>query len=116
MPADATNATLFDADGDHLRAEYLRLVRRALPAAATAGGGWPIRLDHCFMRVVLDDVVGRRWTDAIDRRRGPAYRQLTDDQLRRAIAVAESMLSGGPDRARELDRQSLRFRSAPPER
>ena len=62
----AEDFTLFASAGtdlDAMRREYLRLTRVALPLAAEAGG-WPIRLDHCFMRIVLDHTFGRRWTDA----------------------------------------------------
>ena len=96
---------------DDLVAEYLRLVRQALPAAA--GPGWPIRLDHCFMRVVLDAVCGRPWRDVL-RGRGPAYRQLSDEQLRRAIAIARSMLDGGADVVVRLNEASLRGRGKGP--
>ena len=112
MPNDADDASPEPSDPlAPLRAEYLRLVKVDLPAAAArAGPAWPIRLDHCFMRVVLDAVFARRWTDLIDRRRGPAYRQLSADQLRRAIAVARSMLDDGSARVIELDDASLRAR------
>lgn len=35
----------------------LKLTRVILPGMAVAQR-WPIRLDHCFMRVLLDNVVG----------------------------------------------------------
>ena len=87
-----------------LRERYLHLTREALPARAAAEPGWPVRFDHCFMRIALDHAVGGRWTDAVAR---PAYRHLTEAQLRRAIGAAERMLAGGPEAARELNRASL---------
>lgn len=100
-----------------IRESYLFLTRHALPEAArranAAGDAWPITLDHCFMRVALDHVFGQRWDTAIDRRNGPAYRQLNATQLRTAISIAESMLSGGCERVRTLDDASRRMRRPP---
>lgn len=93
-----------------MRERYLQLLKTDLPAAAKSSSEpWPIRLDHCFMRVVLDNLFGRCWYEALDRRK-PAYVQLTSDQLGAAIALARSMLDGGPTRVRMLNDQSLRFR------
>ena len=90
---------------------YLSLTRVDLPrAAAAASPAWPIALDHCFMRVVLDHAVGRRWDEIIDRRRGPAYRQIDDATLRAAIVIARSMLAEGVARVRSLNERSLAMR------
>ncbi|MEM6315141.1 MAG: hypothetical protein AAF743_13695 [Planctomycetota bacterium] len=91
-----------------LEATYLRLVRETLPDAAPRRR-WPIRFDHCFMRVVLDHVVGGCWYDHLSRKT-PAYRQLTDDQLRTAITLAERILDGDDAVLVEMNRQSLRWR------
>ena len=97
-----------------MREAYLSLTRHALPEAArranASGDAWPITLDHCFMRVVLDHLFGQRWDAAIDRRDGPAYRQLNATQLHNAISIAESMLDGGGERVRTLDDASRRMR------
>ncbi len=69
------------ADLEH---RYRRLVLRELPRLAVAGR-WVVRADHCFGRIVLDHTVGGCWYDVLDRRRGPAFRQLDDDQLRSAV-------------------------------
>ncbi len=111
MPEGPPIATLFVDEVGPLRAEYLRLTREALPAAAGGRAG-PIQLDHCFMRVVLDNLFGRPWTDVLDRRRGPAYRQLDAGRLRRAIELARSMLDGGLPAVRSLNDASLRLRAA----
>ena len=103
-----------DRDATDPTAVYLRLMRVDLPAAARAaadaGRPWPIRLDHCFMRVVLDDLFGRPWREALTGR-GPAYRQLSAEQLRRAIATGESMIAGGANRVRTLNDASLNRRT-----
>jgi hypothetical protein len=92
-------------DTTDLRREYRRLTEDVLPAEAD--GSWPVHLDHCFQRIVLDAVFGDEWYDHVDGR--PARDHLTADQLREAIAVAESMRSD-PDRVRDLNDRSLRYR------
>ena len=92
---------------DDLRDRYLHLTREALPARASEEPGWPVRFDHCFMRIALDNAVGGRWTDTVPK---PAYKNLTPEQLERAVGAAERMLDGGPEVARELNARSLRWR------
>ena len=67
---------------------------------------WPIRLDHCFMRVCLDAALGQRWDSVIAR---PAIRHLTDAQLGRAVAVAEAIVRD-PASLPALNRASLACR------
>ena len=45
-------------------------MKQELPAAARAEKGWPIRLDHCFMRVALDNSFGQCWYEVLDQRKG----------------------------------------------
>ena len=98
-----------------LRAEYRHFVRTALPAAARQNH-WPIRLDHCFARVLLDAVFGSCWYHYLDRRRGrSAESQLTADQLTRAVILARGMLVLGCPEVVRLNAQSLVWRGkAPP--
>ncbi|WP_369070590.1 hypothetical protein [Kineococcus terrestris] len=100
---------------EELLARYARLVRHELPAAA-ADGGWSLRADHCFGRVLLDDAVGGRWYDVLDRRAGPAFRQLDDERLARAVRTAERLLTEGEPLVRALDDRSLRWRGKPAKR
>ncbi|WP_043363998.1 hypothetical protein [Belnapia sp. F-4-1] len=88
-----------------LESRWLALTRQVLPGMAAAEG-WPIRLDHCFMRVCLDAAIGRPWHEAVRR---PAFRHLTEPQLAAAIAVAERIRTE-PDLLPALNRQSLRWR------
>ena len=88
-----------------LRERWHALTRTILPGMAAAQR-WPIRLDHCFMRVCLDAALGTRW-DRVVRR--PAIRHLSDAQLGRAVAVAERIASD-PASLRSLNRSSLRMR------
>ena len=90
-------------------ARWLDLTRRQLPVAATRHG-WPIRLDHCFMRVCLDAACGRPWHEVVAR---PAIRHAPDAVLARAVAVAEHLLAH-PDRLVALNTASLRLRGKLP--
>ena len=89
-----------------LEARWLDLTRRALPAVA-GGRGWPISLDHCFQRILLDHAAGGRWYDAIPGR--PAYRHADAALLARAVALGEAALAGAAD-MHALNRRSLAWR------
>ena len=93
---------------DELRARWLALTRDVLPARARAEG-WRLRFDHCFMRVVLDQVARGRWDDVIER---PAIRSLTAPQLREAIRLAERLVEEGPRLLEAWDDESLAWRGA----
>ncbi|MEM9997833.1 MAG: hypothetical protein AAF809_09040 [Bacteroidota bacterium] len=103
---DLTSPTLLVSRAD-LEARYLYLMREVLPEQARAEG-WPIRYDHCLMRVALDHVFEDAWYGHLKKR--PAYRHLTDEQLAEAIRHAESMRDGGTPVVRVMNRQSLRWR------
>lgn len=98
-------------DRYELQARYLDLVRVELPHAARTdrGGRWCVTEDHCFMRIVLDHVCGGCWYDHLDRRL-VGYKQLSVQQLARAVELAEAMLEGGPPVAWTMHAQSLRWR------
>ena len=98
-----------DADLYDLQQRWLDLTRHELPAAAVAAGDWPIRLDHCFMRVALDHLFGGCWYDHLHRRQR-AYKQLDEEQLCRAIGHAEAMLRGGREVVKSMNRRSLAWR------
>ena len=93
-------------DRTDLEAEWLRLTREALPAAARERG-WPIRLDHCFMRVLLDHAYQDAWYDHVSRR--PAYKHVPDEALTRAVAAGRAALSGEADLP-AMNRASLGWR------
>ena len=94
-----------DAERAALVARWLELTRVALPQAA-ARHRWPIRLDHCFMRVCLDAAYGRPWHEVAAR---PAIRYAAGAELRRAVDVAEAILAH-PETLAELNAASLRMR------
>ncbi|PRY92905.1 hypothetical protein BCF33_1768 [Hasllibacter halocynthiae] len=89
-----------------LEDRWLTLTRQRLPAAAHARG-WPVRLDHCFQRILLDNAVGGRWYDAIAGR--PAYRHAPGEVLARAVSLGEGALAGRSD-LWAMNRASLRWR------
>ena len=87
-----------DAD---LRARWRDLVGRRLPGAAAGRPDWPVALDHCFARILLDNALGQPWRDAV---RPPAWRRMAAPDLARAVALGEAVLAGGADLARLNDR------------
>ena len=89
-----------------LEARWLDLTRRAMPAAAPVRG-WPVRFDHCFQRILLDNATDGVWYDAIRGR--PAYRHASGAVLARAVALGEAALAGEADLA-ALNRASLGWR------
>lgn len=98
---------------DALLTRYRQLVDVELPAAADRDG-WILRNNHCFGRVLLDHAVGRCWYEVLDRRAGPAYRQLDDRTLADTVGLAERLLVEGDPLLRQLDASSLRWRGKPP--
>ncbi len=98
-----------------LLARYRELVLHELPRRAREGR-WVVHHDHCFGRIVLDHAVEGRWYDVLDRRRSPAFAQLSDEQLAAAVALAERVLTEGDPLLRELDARSLTWRGRPPKR
>ena len=90
-----------------LRAEWLAWMRERLPQAARDHPEWPIRLDHCFGRVVLDAVYGRPWREVIP---APAWRHMDEAALRQAAALARDIAQGRAD-LDALNARSLQMRS-----
>jgi hypothetical protein len=90
---------------DALRRRWRALVERRLPEAA-ADKDWPIHLDHCFARVLLDNAVGAPWRQQIT---PPAWRNAPPATLERAIALGEAALDGREDMA-ALNARSLALR------
>lgn len=103
------------SEREELLARYRQLVLRELPERA-ARERWVVHADHCLGRVVLDHAVGGRWYDVLGRGRGPAFERLSDEQLARAVELAESIADGGDGALRPLDAQSLAWRGKSPRR
>jgi hypothetical protein len=93
-------------DRPTLEAEWLHLTRTVLPALARERG-WPVRNDHCFQRILLDNALGGRWYDHVAGR--PAYRHLGDEALARAVELARAAKAGTLD-LKDFNRRSLAWR------
>lgn len=92
---------------EDIRRAWRDLVERRLPAAARhRNQRWPICLDHCFARVLLDNACGRPWREAI---RPPAWRNAEERVLREAISLGEAVLADQVD-LRALNERSLEMR------
>ena len=92
-------------DRQTLETRWLELTRQTLPSVALRRG-WPVHLDHCFQRILLDNAVGGFWRDHIAT---PAYRNAPEDILARAVDLGEAALAGEADMA-TLNTNSLRWR------
>ena len=90
-----------------LVADYLRLTRQDMPdLARTSRSDWTVRNDHCFQRIVLDTICGGVWYDYQAR---PAYKNMTQDQLRRAVDLCHRIIADEMN-LKDLNAQSLRWR------
>lgn len=84
---------------------WLEPTRETMPSLAAARG-WPVRHDHCFQRILLDNAVGAPWRTKIA---PPAYKNASEAELNQAIALGEAAIAGDAD-LDELNRRSLRWR------
>ena len=92
---------------DTLIATYMHLTKEVLPSMSrTDRTDWPVSEDHCFQRIVLDNVCGGVWYEYLDR---PAYKHLTNDQAQRAVKLCEDVAAGRAD-LHMLYQQSLIWR------
>ena len=98
-PATAPRAAL----RAELDATVARLVARA------AADGWPIRADHCFLRIAYDVAVGAKWNTVVAR---PAWASLSLEALRAAIVVLDTIERDGCPALHLLNDASLAFRRA----
>ena len=109
-PSEGSSA----GDERDLRARWRALVDRRLPEAARGRPDWPVSLDHCFARVLLDNACGGPWREAVA---PPAWVNMPLDALARALELGEEVLAGRADLP-DLNRRSLawrgKLRPAPP--
>ena len=99
-----------DSSIEELRELYLNATAEVLPQLARENN-WVIRFDHCFQRVVLDNVFDDVWYNHLDKSGSePAYRQLNRDQLVSALNLCRDMEKAGGEKVEELNRKSLKFR------
>ncbi|MGF1512395.1 MAG: hypothetical protein ACFB5Z_01675 [Elainellaceae cyanobacterium] len=96
-------------DLDALRQRYLELTNETLPGLAQQRQ-FPVRFNHCFQRIVLDNLFGRCWYEALNREAGAAYKQLSVAQLQDAIAIAQAIAEQPNGYIQDLNQNSLRWR------
>lgn len=93
-----------------LQETWKTLFQKTLPSAARdhspAQPHWPVHVDHCFARIILDKVVGGGSEPWIGKLKTPAYKNMSEEQLEAAIKLGEDILEGKADLV-ELDRSSL---------
>ena len=95
-----------------LRTDWTILYMNTLPSLARAKHPaqykWPVHLDHCFARIILDAVIGidAPWTSKMER---PAMQNASAEQLQKCIALGRSIAIGTADLV-ELNERSLGFR------
>lgn len=92
-----------------LRNKYQELINKVLPEIARERR-FPVRYNHCFGRIILDNLFGCCWYKVLNRQHGAAYKQLTLEQLERAIALAEAIIIQPNEYIVQLNRNSLRWR------
>ena len=91
------------------RSQYLELINQKLPEEAEKRD-FPVRFNHCFARIILDNLFQRCWYEAIDRKKGAAYKQLSESELTKAIALAQEIVDRPDSYIKELNQNSLRWR------
>ncbi len=72
---------------------------------ADAGPGWPVRADHCFLRIAYDNAAGASWR-AVER--PPAWRNLPEPMLAEALRLLGLMHD--PALLKRLNDRSLALR------
>jgi methylated-DNA-[protein]-cysteine S-methyltransferase len=118
-----------NSDLEELQQEWKEMFQKTLPTAATTKStaqvfpsfrfpahqltpdsqrNWPVHLDHCFARIILDHTVGidEPWTEKI---KSPAYMNMSKEQLQASIELGRQILDGKRD-LEDLDRRSLELR------
>lgn len=87
---------------------YLRLTKDTLPEMARGSHlDWPVKADHCFQRIVLDNLFGGAWYEYLN---APAYKHMNSEQAKAAVALCEAIVIGECN-LNELNANSLRWRN-----
>ena len=96
-----------------LSARWTELYSIRLPELAKAKSpsqpSWPVHLDHCFGRIILDAVVGEGKAPWKDKLKGPAVKNMSEEQLEGCLHLGKKIADGSVDLV-ELDEQSLKSR------
>lgn len=92
-----------------LRNQYLELTNQTLPQLAQKRQ-FPVRFNHCFQRIILDNLFGCCWYQVLERQQEPAYKQLSEAQLEQAIALAQNIIEQPNAYLEKINRNSLFWR------
>lgn len=77
-----------------IRDLWRALVNHRLPTRARERSDWPVHLNHCFARILLDNAVGKMWRTVI---KPPAWRNTPLPVLQSALDLGEGVLSDRVD-------------------
>jgi hypothetical protein len=91
-----------------LQEKYIEITNKILPALAH-DEDWFIKQNHCFQRIILDNLFGCCWYEYLDQDL-PAYLQLSEPELEKAISIAERIADYGLSYLNALNLNSLRWR------
>lgn len=97
---------------DELRDRWSHLYKEHLPALAKARDEaqpkWPVYLDHCFARIILDNAIGKNkpWMEVLKQ---PAVNNMNESQLQDAIKLGEQIATGEADLV-AMNQKSLQLR------
>ncbi len=90
-----------------LVSRYMVLTKEIMPQMARDPAvKWPVRNDHCFQRIVLDNVCGGPWFAYLSK---PAYKNLSGVQAVRAVQLCEDIVANRVN-LYDLNRKSLTWR------
>lgn len=98
---------------EDLRERWMHVHKDYLPSLAKARDPsqkhWPVHLDHCFARIILDNAIGiaKPWTEVL---KLPAVRNMDKNQLESVIKLAERIATGEVD-LNALNEHSLQIRN-----
>ena len=100
----------YKEDLQDLREEFLYQVNIILPELARQTGKYPIMFNHCWCRILYDNLVGQCWYACFDTTKGPAYKQLSCQQLNILLGWIEAMKEN-PNLVKLMNNNSLRWRT-----
>ncbi|KAL8922080.1 MAG: hypothetical protein Q9208_005390 [Pyrenodesmia sp. 3 TL-2023] len=99
-----------------LKDEWKRMYGETLPSLALSKSPvqeyWPVHVDHCFGRIILDNVIGKDgpWMNKL---KAPAVKNMTPEQLENCIALG-SAIAEGRESLVDLNARSLQLREKNP--
>jgi hypothetical protein len=101
---------LFQADINNLKNYYIHHVNVTLPIVSVQQQ-WPIKYNHCFARIILDNVFEDCWYKHLDRTK-VAYQQLSYDELLKANKIIQLLILDRTKKAINiLNARSFKYRN-----